>query len=129
MNRKKHENIQYDNYRISPALKENPYNLNVSSPMRSLVGGGNKSMHFFGNEYEELILEDVTELGKYIISIDISENYVKNHENSIIEDYLIKYPHIKLNMMYQKNNLIFTKPLNIEDIVQSIYKSKKSLTL
>lgn len=114
-----HKSIPYDHYRISPPLKEKPYNFNVSSPVRSKVGGittdrvkvNGMNLPFFGNEYEELILEDVKDLGNYIIY-------------EFILEYIKKYPHIKLNEYYQKGNIFYIKPLALESLVAA--KSKVS---
>ncbi len=129
-----HKSIPYDHYRISPPLKEKPYNFNVSSPVRSKVGGittdrvkvNGMNLPFFGNEYEELILEDVKDLGNYIISIDISNNAISSiyYNNEFILEYIKKYPHIKLNEYYQKGNIFYIKPLALESLVAA--KSKVS---
>jgi hypothetical protein len=48
-------------------------------------------------EYEERIFKDIKNLGKYIISIDININDLKDSSH-FIKDYIDKYPHIEITI-------------------------------
>jgi len=46
-------------------------------------------------EYEERCFNDIKNLGKYLIAIDLSEYYYELYSNKI-KEYLEKYPHIEI---------------------------------
>lgn len=53
-------------------------------------------------EFEERIYQDITDLGKYLISL----NFVKEPgagDFDVVRNYLIKYPHIKIYLMDKDN--------------------------
>jgi hypothetical protein len=56
-----------------------------------------------GIEYEERIYKNINNLGKYIISISIVGNY---NEEDYLNDYLKKYPHIKIYSIPDINNVL-----------------------
>lgn len=47
-------------------------------------------------EFEERTYQDIKNLGKYIISIRISEDISVKRDHEMIKSYLEKYPHIKI---------------------------------
>lgn len=53
-------------------------------------------------EFEERIYQDVTNLGKYIISLNFGEKPSIEYFN-VVKDYLQKYPHIKIYLMDKYN--------------------------
>ena len=53
-------------------------------------------------EYEERIFRKIKNLGKYIISIDILENHLKEYI-LILKDYIDKYPHIEISILNINN--------------------------
>lgn len=56
-----------------------------------------------GIEYEERIFKNINNLGKYIISISIVGDY---NRMNYINDYLKKYPHIKIYSILNPSNVI-----------------------
>ena len=54
-------------------------------------------------EFEERIYKDITNLGKYIISLNFTKEPTATGEIEIVKDYLSKYPHIKVNLMDKDN--------------------------
>jgi hypothetical protein len=51
-------------------------------------------------EFEERVLKDINEVGRFIVYIDIASKF--RLENSILLDYLEKYPHIQVRIILDK---------------------------
>lgn len=66
-----------------------------------------------GIEFEERILKDIKNLGKYIYAINVFESKIIDKIN--IEEYLKKYPHIKIMLGFD----------NPVDITDKVIKSPK----
>ena len=64
------------------------------------------------HEYEERCYESITDLGKYIIAIDIDMNYFEVYI-SHIKKYLKKYPHIKIYEFDTKRRWDRSKEISI----------------
>lgn len=71
-----------------------------------------------GIEFEERILKDIKNLGKYIYAINVFESKIIDKIN--IEEYLKKYPHIKIM-------LGFDHPVDITDNIKSLPKLVKQI--
>jgi len=54
-------------------------------------------------EFEERIFKDIEKIGKYIISLNSTNNTFSNENIEIISNYLIEYPHIKINIIDDSN--------------------------
>lgn len=71
-------------------------------------------------EYEERIFKNIPNLGKYLVAIDVSEEYIKDYVN-IIKEYLDKYPHIEVTLL--KENL-YDRRTKID--IQKLYQDSKT---
>ena len=73
-------------------------------------------------EFEERIYQDITDLGKYLISL----NFVKEPgagDFDVVRNYLIKYPHIKVYLMDKDNRRKKT------DITYKFVESKEKVEI
>lgn len=54
-------------------------------------------------EFEERIYQDITDLGKYLISLNFLREPLNKYEILIVHEFLKKYPHIKVYLMDKDN--------------------------
>ena len=73
-------------------------------------------------EFEERIYQDITDLGKYLISL----NFVREPgagDFDVVKNYIVKYPHIKIYLMDKDNRRKKT------DITYKFVENKNKITI
>jgi len=71
-------------------------------------------------EFEERILKEIKNVGRFIIYIDFIE-YPKDDILTLVKNYLEKYPHIKTRIM-DENNLSKVKEFDINKLIKKEVK-------
>lgn len=84
---------------------QRPISHNISSLKKGKSGG-------LEVEYEERILKDIKNLGRFIYGINLLRN-INDQEYSSIKEYLNKYPHIKIF-----SGKFFLKESELEDFLK-----------
>lgn len=105
------ENGGFNNEFRKRYTKSNPFidgkfvvnNVGIVEPTEDKYGGVEW-------EYEERLHKNITNLGKYLIAIDVTDRGL-NSNPKLIKEYLVKYPHIEIisldsKKLYDRRNII-----------------------